>query len=277
MSIKLVTIDIDDTLVNSAREITPRVKAAIQEATKAGTKIVLATGRPLTGVVDYLDELGLDHQDDQFAITYNGGIVQTTNGETLGGAELSLVHYKELRQIADELDAYLQVETLDAAYTTNRVINQWASRENFIIQMPLHVADMAEMTPEQHYVKCMMIGSEAQVTAWHASLPQHILDKYYVVKSTPNFLEFMNKDATKGNGLKRLAQHLDVSMDETMALGDQQNDLTMIKVAGLGVAMANAVPELKAAAHYETTSQNEDGVGRAIEKWVLGKNVPELG
>ena len=276
MSIKLVTIDIDDTLVNSAREITPRVKAAIQAATKAGVKIVLATGRPLTGVVDYLDELELNHQDEQFAITYNGGLVQTTNGETLGGAELSLAHYQELRQVADELDAYLQVETLDAAYTTNHVINQWASRENFIIQMPLHVADMDEMTPEQHYVKCMMIGSEAQVTAWRASLPQTILDKYYVVQSTPNFLEFMNKAATKGNGLARLAQHLGLERSETMALGDQQNDLTMIEAAGLGVAMANAVPELKAAAQAETTSQNEDGVGLAIEKWVLEQNVPEL-
>ena len=276
MAIKLITIDIDDTLVNTAKQVTPRVKAALQEATAQGVKAVLTTGRPLPGVQEYLDELGLNHQDDQYAITYNGGVVQTTNGEELGGKELAYSDYLRLREVADELGAYLQVETIDAAYTSAKEINYWASRENFLIKMPLIIKPVDEMDPNDHYVKFMFIGDEADIDSWRDALPADVKEAYYIVKSTPQHLEFMHKDATKGSGLLTLAAKLGIDRSETMALGDQQNDVTMIEAAGLGVAMGNAVPEVKAVADVETTTQNADGVGVAVEKWVLGRDVPEL-
>ncbi|MED4272386.1 sugar-phosphatase [Weissella confusa] len=276
MAIKLITIDIDDTLVNTAKQVTPRVKAALQEATAQGVKVVLTTGRPLPGVQEYLDELGLNHQDDQYAITYNGGVVQTTNGEELGGKELAYSDYLRLREVADELGAYLQVETIDAAYTSAKEINYWASRENFLIKMPLVIKPVDEMDPNDHYVKFMFIGDEADIDSWRDALPADVKEAYYIVKSTPQHLEFMHKDATKGSGLLTLAAKLGIDRSETMALGDQQNDVTMIEAAGLGVAMGNAVPEVKAVADVETTTQNADGVGVAVEKWVLGRDVPEL-
>lgn len=276
MAIKLITIDIDDTLVNTAKQVTPRVKAALQEATAQGVKVVLTTGRPLPGVQEYLDELGLNHQDDQYAITYNGGVVQTTNGEELGGKELAYSDYLRLREVADELGAYLQVETIDAAYTSAKEINYWASRENFLIKMPLIIKPVDEMDPNDHYVKFMFIGDEADIDSWRDALPADVKEAYYIVKSTPQHLEFMHKDATKGSGLLTLAAKLGIDRSETMALGDQQNDVTMIEASGLGVAMGNAVPEVKAVADVETTTQNADGVGVAVEKWVLGRDVPEL-
>ena len=276
MAIKLITIDIDDTLVNTAKQVTPRVKAALQEATAQGVKVVLTTGRPLPGVQEYLDELGLNHQDDQYAITYNGGVVQTTNGEELGGKELAYSDYLRLREVADELGAYLQVETIDAAYTSAKEINYWASRENFLIKMPLIIKPVDEMDPNDHYVKFMFVGDEADIDSWRDALPADVKEAYYIVKSTPQHLEFMHKDATKGSGLLTLAAKLGIDRSETMALGDQQNDVTMIEAAGLGVAMGNAVPEVKAVADVETTTQNADGVGVAVEKWVLGRDVPEL-
>lgn len=276
MAIKLITIDIDDTLVNTAKQVTPRVKAALQEATAQGVKVVLTTGRPLPGVQEYLDELGLNHQDDQYAITYNGGVVQTTNGEELGGKELAYSDYLRLREVADELGAYLQVETIDAAYTSAKEINYWASRENFLIKMLLIIKPVDEMDPNDHYVKFMFIGDEADIDSWRDALPADVKEAYYIVKSTPQHLEFMHKDATKGSGLLTLAAKLGIDRSETMALGDQQNDVTMIEAAGLGVAMGNAVPEVKAVADVETTTQNADGVGVAVEKWVLGRDVPEL-
>ena len=276
MAIKLITIDIDDTLVNTAKQVSPRVKAALQEATAQDVKVVLTTGRPLPGVQEYLDELGLNHQDDQYAITYNGGVVQTTNGEELGGKELAYSDYLRLREVADELGAYLQVETIDAAYTSAKEINYWASRENFLIKMPLIIKPVDEMDPNDHYVKFMFIGDEADIDSWRDALPADVKEAYYIVKSTPQHLEFMHKDATKGSGLLTLAAKLGIDRSETMALGDQQNDVTMIEAAGLGVAMGNAVPEVKAVADVETTTQNADGVGVAVEKWVLGRDVPEL-
>lgn len=269
MSIKLVTIDIDDTLVNSQKEITARVKTALNEATAQGVKVVLATGRPLTGVTRYLDELGLNQQDDQYVITYNGGVVETTSGQRLGGESLTRDDFLELQAIATDLGAYLQVETLTKAYTTNTEVNPWASLENYLINMDLRTVSLADMPRDEDYVKMIMIGEENDITQWYQALPKNVLEKYYVVQSTPHNLEFMNKVASKGAGLAVLRDILQLDVAETMALGDQQNDLTMIETAGLGIAMGNAIPALKQIAQAETTTQNEDGVGVAIEKYVL--------
>lgn len=276
MGIELITIDIDDTLVNSDKEITPRVKKALQEATAQGAKVVLATGRPLSGVKDYLVELGLNDSTDQFAITYNGSVVQNTVGEQLGGHELTLADYKKFKAIADEYDSYFQIESLDYAITANKVINRHVNGENNMVQMPLHIKEVDEMTTDEHYVKFMFIDETDKIDQLVANMPQELKDDYYIVQSTPNFLEVMHKESTKGNGLAILANKLDIDISNTMALGDQHNDLTMIKQAGLGVAMGNAVDEIKDNADFITTSQNEDGVGLAVEKWVLNKNVSEL-
>lgn len=276
MGIKLITIDIDDTLVNSEKQITPRVKQALQTATNQGVKVVLATGRPLSGVQDYLTQLHLANQSDQFAITYNGSVVQTTAGEQLGGHELSLADYEKFKAIAEKYNSYIQVESLSYAITANTMVNRFANGENNMVRMPLKFQPVSDMTTDEHYVKFMFIDEAEKIDELAEHMPQELKDEYYIVKSTPNFLEVMHKQSTKGNGLQLLADKLGIDMSETMALGDQHNDLTMIAASGIGVAMANAVPEVKATADVMTTSQNEDGVGLAVEKWVLNQSVPEL-
>ena len=276
MGIKLITIDIDDTLVNSEKQITPRVKQALQTATNQGVKVVLATGRPLSGVQDYLTQLHLANQSGQFAITYNGSVVQTTAGEQLGGHELSLADYKKFKAIAEKYNSYIQVESLSYAITANTMVNRFANGENNMVRMPLKFQLVSDMTTDEHYVKFMFIDEAEKIDELAEHMPQELKDEYYIVKSTPNFLEVMHKQSTKGNGLQLLADKLGIDMSETMALGDQHNDLTMISASGIGVAMANAVPEVKATADVMTTSQNEDGVGLAVEKWVLNQSVPEL-
>lgn len=268
MAIKLVTIDIDDTLVNTKKEISPRTLEAVKAATAKGVKIVLTTGRPLPGVVRYLDELGLNHQDDQFVVNYNGGMVQTTNGHVLGGASLTPVDYHEIKQWANEMGDYLQIEAQDKAYTSNHVVPIQASEENSLVRMPLHIVTDEEINNVE-FVKGMVIGTEQEIERYAAELPVALRDKYYVVRSTPNFLEFMHPEATKGNGLKVLAEHLQIPMTETMAMGDQENDITMLETAEVGVAMGNAVERVKDVADVVTATQNEDGVAKALEKYVL--------
>ncbi|AIG64998.1 Cof-type HAD-IIB family hydrolase [Weissella tructae] len=268
--IKLVTIDIDDTLVNSAKEITPRVKAAVQAATAAGVKIVLTTGRPITGVQAYLDELGLNNLEDQYVVTYNGAMIQTTAGTTIGGNPLNHAAYVKLADWAVEHDYYIQVESSAEAFTPSRKVNPAASGENYMINMPLNIVDVADMDPELAYVKFMFIEPAARLQEVRADLDKtDFAQEFTFVQSSTQFLEVLNQAASKGNALRTLAGHLNVDISETMAIGDQANDLTMIEAAGLGVAMGNAVPAIKAAAQEETTTQNEDGVGVALEKFVL--------
>ncbi|MFS1192878.1 HAD-IIB family hydrolase, partial [Enterococcus lactis] len=97
----------------------------------------------------------------------------------------------------------------------------------------------------------------------------HFTEKYTTVKSTPFYYEIMNKNASKGNALAKLADHLGLNKDEVMAIGDNENDLSMIDYAGIGVAMGNATENVKTIADVHTTSNDEDGVAQIIEKMVL--------
>ena len=100
-------------------------------------------------------------------------------------------------------------------------------------------------------------------------LPKEIYEKYMVVKSTPYFLEIINKDSSKGVGLAALAKHLNVKKEEIIAVGDAGNDIAMIEYAGLGVAMANAQEDVKKIANEITKSNQEDGVYEVVKKHIL--------
>ena len=120
-------------------------------------------------------------------------------------------------------------------------------------------------------VKIMMIDEPEILGPAMEKLPKEVFEKYTVVRSTPYFLEFLNKEVNKGVGVEMLAKHLGVKQEEIITFGDAGNDLHMIEYAGLGVAMANAFDEVKEAANYITDSNEYDGVAKAIEKFILNK------
>ena len=115
----------------------------------------------------------------------------------------------------------------------------------------------------------MMIDEPAILDDAITRIPDEVREKYTVMKSSPYFLEILDKRVNKGTGVKSLAEVLGIEPDEIMALGDQENDIAMIAFAGVGVAMDNAIPAVKAAADFVTKSNLEDGVAYAIEKFVL--------
>lgn len=267
--IKLIAIDIDDTLVNTKKEITEHVKESVQKASAAGVKIVLTTGRPIMGVKSYLKTLGLDDMDDQYVISYNGSVVETTSGKLIAAQEVGYPAYARMTELGNEWGVLVQTEMLEDIYTTAHDINPMASRESYFMRMPIKVRELTEMPADGEYVKVMVIAESDEIDAVQKKLPADITDNYTVVRSDQYFLEVINKEASKGNGLTTLAKHLGISMDETMAIGDQQNDMSMVEVAGFGVSMGNGIPELKQIADAVTTTQDEDGVGVAIDKYVL--------
>ena len=115
----------------------------------------------------------------------------------------------------------------------------------------------------------MMIDEPEILGPAMEKLPKEVYEKYTVVRSTPFFLEFLNKEVNKGVGVELLAKHLGIKREEVMTFGDAGNDLHMIEYAGLGVAMANAFDEVKEAANYITDTNENDGVAKAIEKFIL--------
>ena len=269
MSPKLIVIDIDGTLLNDDRKITPAVYQALKAAEAQGVRIVLCTGRPLTGVQDLLTELDL-FTDNDFVITYNGSLVQKTKDQAII-SEFGLSHedYAFVEMTARQLGVHLHVETQDTMFTANRDISPYTVYEAFLVNMPLKYRTPEEMTPDLNIIKMMMIDEPALLDSVIPQLPAALTEQYNVVKSAPFFLEVLNKKAHKGAAVKKLAEHLGIDQSEVMAIGDNENDLTMVEYAGIGVAMANATENVRNMADVITASNEEDGVAKVINEYVL--------
>lgn len=269
MSIKLIAIDIDGTLLNSHHHLTDEVRVALKKAEEKGVKVVLCTGRPLTGVQDLIEELDL-YSDNDYVVTYNGSLIQKTKTkEVVSKFELSHDDYLAIDGLARKLNIHLHTETEDTMYTSNRDISRYTVLESHLVNMPLKYRTQEEMTDELNILKMMMIDEPALLDEAITHIPQEFYDKYTIVKSAPYFLEFLNKKVDKGAAVKLLAAQLGIDASEVMALGDNENDLPMIQFAGVGIAMGNATENIKKAASFITSSNDEHGVAVAIEKFIL--------
>lgn len=265
--IKLIAIDIDGTLLNEHHQLADEVKLALQKKAKEGVKIVLCTGRPILGVQNYLDELGFTGEDD-YVITFNGALAQKVKSkEILAHHTLTIADYYKMERLALELGVHMHTETTEAMYTANKDISKYTVLESGMTNMPLHYCTAEEMDRDMIISKMMFIDDPAILDAAIPNIPEKYLEEYEFVKSMDFFLEILNKKATKGNALKDLAEQLGIQREEVMAIGDNMNDMTMIEYAGVGVAMGNAVPELKAIADQVTKTNAEHGVAYAVETW----------
>lgn len=268
MSIKLVAIDIDGTLVNNNREITPKVFEAIQKAKAAGVKIVIATGRPLLGVKNILESLNLLDAGD-YVITYNGALVQATaTGEAFIDEPLTYDDYVDIEMESRRLKTPLHSITMSTIYTHNRNISKYSINEAYITGLPLKYRTAEEMAKHE-IIKMMYIDEPEKLDETITKLPQRFKERYTIVKSTPFYLEILNKNASKGLAVQHLAEKLGISHEETMAIGDEENDRSMLEAVGNPVVMANGNPELKKIAKYITKSNEASGVAHAINEWVL--------
>ncbi|WP_434433553.1 sugar-phosphatase [Lactiplantibacillus paraplantarum] len=268
MSVKLIAIDMDGTLLNEHSELNPATIQAVHDANAQGIKVVICTGRPLSGVTPFLKQLGLTGEDN-YVITFNGSMVQTITGNIITGLTLSHNDYIDIETLSRKLNVHCHVESEDHIYTANRNISPYTVGESALVNMPIRFRTPEEMRPDLPIVKCMFIDHGPLLTAAIEQLPTAFAERFTIVRSEAYFLEFMNPAASKGNALKTLANHLHLTADEVMAIGDQGNDLSMLRYATNSVAMGNAIDEAKQIARYETKTNIDDGVAHAIETWAL--------
>ena len=269
---KLIALDMDGTLLTTDKKVTSRTEAAIKAAEAKGVKIVLASGRPLAGISRYLDELDLLKGED-YVLSFNGGLVLNTKSEeivskvSLSGSDLKYI-YKISKELNVNIHAYSVKDGLIAPKTS-----KYTEYEATINEIDININDFNEVDDDEDIIKVMMIDPQEILDPAIEKLPSEIYEKYSVFKSAPFFLEFTHKEVDKGLGLKRLGEHLGIKKEEIIACGDAGNDLSMVKYAGLGVAMENAIPEVKEVANYITTSNDEDGIANVIEKFILNESV----
>ncbi|WP_366247985.1 sugar-phosphatase [Terribacillus aidingensis] len=266
---KLVAIDMDGTLLNDQHEVTMEVHETLQEAKKLGVKIVLCTGRPIHGVYRYLEELILN-EDGDFVIAFNGALVQNAHtNEVVSQLSLSYDDFIDLHQLSLKLNTPMHYFDSKNLYTSNRNISNYTVLESFMTKMPLHYRAVDEIPRDVLVPKVMFIDEPERLSETIANVPDEWKARFTMVQSAPYFYEILHPEASKGSAVKNLAEQLGIKREEVMAIGDNGNDLSMIQYAGCGVAMDNAIPAIKDAADFITTSNNAHGVAEAIRKKIL--------
>lgn len=252
MDYKLIALDMDETLLNHKKQITTENKTAISQALEKGIKVVLTSGRSHDGMAYCAKELGIEGPD-QYMITNGGDTIEKTTGELIFKKTLE---NRFCHQISDFLVSkkikFILIDTTGATYDSYQ---EWLEKRM--------------LEPELEIVKVLMHIKKHNFEEVAQLIHQTYDEDFFVVKTGAEYLEIFPKDINKGTAVRRLAKHLKIDMKQVIAMGDMDNDIPMIKLAGMGVAMENAEPEVKEASNFITKDCNHSGVGFAIEKFAL--------
>ena len=267
--IKIVTIDLDGTLFDKDKNITWDNKLAIAKCHDLGVKIVIATGRPISGVMPVLEELGLTTSSD-YAIIYNGSqIINVGTGEIISQSTITGDVVKELYNESIRLGVNIHAFREDGTLITPK-LNPYTNVEATINHLNTQVFDFNDIKDNDKFIKCMLVDSDENITRIMTEVNEKYYKEYSMVRSSKIFLEFLKKGIEKGMALKSIASYLNVKLEDTMAIGDAGNDISMIKAAGVGVAMKNAFPEVLKVADYITENDNNNsGVAEALNKFII--------
>ena len=191
-------------------------------------KSIIATGRPIPGVQTLLDELNLKESGD-YVITFNGGLVQdTATGENIITETMTYDDYLDIEFLSRKLDVHMHAITKEGIFTANRNIGKYTVHESTLVNMPIFYRTPEEMG-DKEIIKMMFIDEPEILDAAIAKIPQEFYDKYTIVKSTPFYLEFMNKTASKGNAITHLAEKWDLAKTKPWLLAMLKTTVPCLK------------------------------------------------
>lgn len=275
--IKMIGLDMDGTLLNDEKELLPYTREVLDKAIAMGIEVVAATGRPYTGVPKVFKEI----PGVRYAITVNGArIVDMEKEETIYEALLPQDKVIEVMNIFYEYDMLCEVYENGQSYVNECLWDRLSEYfpdppiENYIRTTRKTTEDVWDVV---HRSTSGMEKSQAifktQEDQLHCRARIEQLPGVKAVSSVAFNIEVSRDDVNKGSGLIKLGEILGILPEEIMAIGDADNDKDMIEWSGLGVAMENAIPEVKAVADYITTDNNDEGAAKAIAKLVLGQTI----
>ncbi|MDO5561046.1 MAG: Cof-type HAD-IIB family hydrolase [Oscillospiraceae bacterium] len=265
MKYKIIFLDIDGTLTNSQKVITPKTKEALISIQKKGVIVAIASGRPDKGVIPCAEELNLSEYGG-YILPYNGGkIINYKTKEKVYQNNLTFdtVHeaYKLSKKYNVELITYDEDKIL--AETDN---NKYLEIESRINKMDVLKVESVPDSLKEAPVKCLLLGDGDYMGSIEPEIKELIGHQANVFRSEPFFLEIMPKGIDKAASIRHLIEKLGIRREETMAFGDGYNDMSMLEYAGMGIAMSNGCDQTKAAADYICDSNDNDGIAQAIDK-----------
>ena len=281
MAIRLIGLDLDGTLFNSRKELTAHTCAVLAKAVRRGIHVVPATGRPRVGLPQQL----LTIPGIQYAVVTNGAAVCD-----LRGGKRLFTDCMDSDDAAEILRRTRPLELVQGAFSGDwgymedidrrriRRLDLVREMQDYLIASRKVVDDLAVFAREQkegiEKIVINFIKDETGAPMWREETENVVRDYPNVTFMSGGIgnIEIIRRGVGKGTALLRLGERLGVAAEEIMAVGDSENDLDMIRKAGLGVAMANSERAVLDCADYVTASNDEDGAAAAIERFALGEN-----
>ena len=270
MQYKLLVLDLDGTLTNRKKEITPRTRDTLLRAQEQGLKIVLASGRPTYGIVPLAEELQMGKYEG-FILSYNGGqIIDWKTRKTMYENVLDPEVYPYLHECARR-NGFVILSYKGEYIISEDAGDPYVQHEAFLNKMPsVTVPDFLEVI-NFPVPKCLIVGDPEPLAVLEGQMRRDLEGKMNVFRSEPFFLELVPNGIDKARSLAVLLEELGMEREEMIAVGDGFNDLPMIRFAGLGVAMANAQEVVRQAADHITLSNEEDGVAAVVDRFFFGE------
>ena len=268
MKYKLIAMDLDGTLNNDQKTIDPPTRDSLMAAQAAGIRLALASARPLPGLYRERDALDLAAHGG-ILMAYNGGVI--ADAATGGVLSASPMEMEDARRVLRALEALPVTPILDDGaqfYVTDRdgykVAYECMNNRMTCTEVD-NLADFLSFAP----YKLLMSVDPAQIKAVQAAIAALLPEGLTVVQTAAFYLEVIPTRVNKGDGLARACESLGIGLHEAIAFGDSENDIPMLRAAGVGVAMANADDAVKAAADLVTLSNNENGIAAALSTLLI--------
>ena len=264
MNYKLIAMDLDGTLNNDQKIITPRTREALMAAQRQGIRLALASARPSPGLYKERDILRL--QDfDGILMSYNGGRIQSAaDGSVLFETAMDLEQTRQTLRFLESLPVTPILDDGVRFYVTDPKgfkVEYECQNNRMECEKVENLADFLNFSP----VKILMSVDPAALRDIQRQIAGFLPEDLKVVQTAAFYLEVIPKSINKGQGLRDVCRTLGIDISQTIAFGDAENDIPMLRAAGVGVAMANASQETKEAADMVTLSNNDDGIAAALE------------
>jgi len=262
---KLAAVDLDGTLLTSGKAVTEHCREVVRDLLELGIRFVLASARPPRSTAGPYKALGLR----DLVICYNGALIFDPPGRrVLHRREIEYPLARALIDLAREVypDVQVSVEVLDPGY---------AARPDGETELPASRETRPDRPSQRetwdntNVAKILMMGEPSTMQAVKFWLDQSYAERVALMQIDPSLLQIMAAGVSKGAALEYVARYYGIRMDETLAIGDGPNDLSMLRVAGMAVAMGDAPDEVRAAADYVAASSDEDGVADVLSQFIL--------
>lgn len=275
--VKAIVLDIDGTLLTSNKEISEKTKVALIKAQEKGIKVILASGRPTSGMIKHVEALKMNEYEG-FIVSFNGScVVDCKTKEVLFDQPIAKMDAKKVLEHMKNFDVipmickdnYMYVNDvynhiLHLADGDFNIIGYEARGGNYLLCEKEDLADFVDFPLN----KILIAGEADYLQEHYQAMKAPFADRLSGVFSAPFYFEFTDRGIDKAKALNTVLPNYGIEAQEVIAFGDGHNDQSIVEFAGIGVAMGNAVPELKAVADEITLSNDEDGIVKMLQKYL---------